>query len=114
MKKLLIIGIFLIVLTFQFCTSSKNTTASKQPAKITYTANIQPIIAANCTPCHFPPKGFKKAYDTYAPVKSDIDSIISRISRHPGERGFMPFKHPRLADSTIQVFVQWKADGLLQ
>lgn len=85
-----------------------------EPAKITYNANIQPLMVANCSPCHMPPKGFKKAYNTYDAVKGDIDAIISRIEKNPGDKGFMPFKHPKLSDSTIQVYVQWKTDGLLE
>jgi len=26
----------------------------------------------------------------------------------------MPFKHPKLSDSTINVFAEWKKDGLLE
>ena len=86
----------------------------KVPVKITYTANVQPIMVANCTPCHFPPKGFKKPYDTYEAVVADIEPILSRIQKNPDDPGFMPFKHPKLPDSTIMVFVQWKKDGLVQ
>lgn len=88
--------------------------AAKQPVKMTYVANIQSLMIANCSPCHFPPKGNKKAYDTYASVMGDIDPIIERIQMHPGDRGFMPFRRARLSDSTIMVFVQWKKDGLLE
>jgi len=80
----------------------------------TYTTHIQPIIVANCSPCHFPPKGNKKAYDNYNAVKGDIDSILVRVNRNPGDKGFMPFKHPKLSDSTINVLVQWKKDGMLE
>jgi hypothetical protein len=69
----------------------------------------------NCSPCHIPAKGGnKKAYDNYGNVKNDIDDIIRRISLNPGDRGFMPFKHAKLSDSTIAVFVKWKADGLAE
>lgn len=77
-------------------------------------ADVQPIVATTCTPCHFPPKGNKKPYDTYTAVRSDIDSILVRINKNPGEKGFMPMRHPKLSDSLIHVFVQWKADGLLE
>jgi hypothetical protein len=40
--------------------------------------------------------------------------MIARIQRQPDEKGFMPFKHQKLSDSTIMVFVNWKKDGLLE
>ena len=84
------------------------------PVKLTYVKNIQPLMITNCSPCHIPPKGFKKPYDRYEEVKVDIDPIIVRIQKNPGEEGFMPFKHPKLSDSTILVYVQWRKDGLLE
>lgn len=117
MKKICILLLLALPIVLEFCSSSKkagHSMAKKEPAKLTYTANVQPLVMANCTPCHFPPKGNKKPYDTYASVAGDIDPILERIQKNPGERGFMPFKHPKLSDSTINVFVQWKKDGLLE
>lgn len=114
MKKLCILLLLTLPIILEFCSSSKKATASKVPPKITYDANVQQVMIANCSPCHMPPKGFKKPYDNYVAVKSDIDDILTRIQEKPGEPGFMPFKHPRMSDSTIQVYVQWKKDGLLE
>lgn len=116
MKKLFVLLILATPFVFQFCSSTKNAAKkTKQPVLLTYQHDIQPIVVANCSPCHFPPKGNKKPLDNYASVKGDIDDIISRISKNPGERGFMPFKHAtKLPDSTINAFVQWKKDGLLE
>ena len=104
------------VFVFSYCSSSKKAKASKmETPKLVYENSVQTIIAANCTPCHLTAKaGRKRPYDNYANVKTDIDSIIRRIELHPGEKGFMPFKNPRLNDSTIAVFKQWKADGSLE
>ena len=77
-------------------------------------ANVQPIISMSCAPCHIPPQGNKKPLDTYATAKEDIDDIIARISKTPGERGFMPMRHPKLSADTINTFVKWKEDGLLE
>ena len=88
--------------------------AAKEPVKLTYLANVQPLMMTNCTPCHFPPRGNKKPYDTYTATMGDIDPILERIQKNPGDKGFMPFKHAKLSDSTINVFVQWKKDGLLE
>ena len=113
MKKLSILFLLALPFVLQFCAHSKKMTA-KVPPKMTYMANVQPTMVANCTPCHFPPRGNKKAYDNYAAVTKDIDQIISRIQKNPSDKGFMPFKHSKLSDSTITVFVQWKTDGLLE
>ena len=112
MKKIIF---FLVIcaISFQFCTSTKKVSANT-PAGLTYVTNIQPTIVAYCSPCHIPPKGFKKALDTYDAAKTNIDDIISRIKLNPGERGFMPFKHDKLSDSIINVFVQWKSNGLVE
>jgi len=118
MKKLLVLALFLMTLTvFQYCSSSKKSTTkttAKVPAKLNYTKNVQALVVANCSPCHFPPKGNKLPLATYASVKDNIDDILSRIQKNPTDRGFMPFKHAKLADSTINVFVKWKADGLME
>jgi ABC-type glycerol-3-phosphate transport system permease component len=114
MKKLCIVLAFALPMVFQFCSSSKKSQSAIATPKITYMAKVQPAIAGNCSPCHIPPKGFKKAFDNYDSVRSNIDEIIARIQKQPDEKGFMPFKHPRLADSTIMVFVNWKKDGLAE
>jgi hypothetical protein len=106
----------LLVLTsviFSYCHGSKKATASAP--KLTYQNNIQTLIAANCSPCHIPAKGGnKKPFDTYAAAQENIDAMIARIELNPTDKGFMPFKKPKLSDSTIAVFKQWKTDGLVQ
>ncbi|HYH15968.1 MAG TPA: hypothetical protein VD794_12140 [Flavisolibacter sp.] len=116
MRKVLVLLFASVSVALTFCTSSKKTqpTAAIVPSKVTYVANVQPIVVGNCAPCHIPTQGNKKPYDTYASVKADIDEIITRIQKNPGERGFMPMRHPKLADSTILVFVNWKKDGLVE
>lgn len=108
------------VWVFQFCSSSKKATTATATettpaiAKVTYAADVEPLIKANCAPCHFPPKGNKEPLNTYEAAKENAGEMIKRIQMHPDERGFMPFRHPRLSDSTINVFVQWKQGGLLK
>jgi len=114
MKKVALTLMALLAFVMQFCSSSKKASKSKDVTKITYMGNIQPIISTSCSPCHIPGKGNKKPLNSYAAAKSDIDDIISRISRNPGEKGFMPAKHPKLSSDTINTFVQWKNDGLLE
>ncbi len=113
MKKIFFLLILVICFVLPFCTSTKKA-ASKHPPRLTYAADIQPLVVANCSPCHIPPKGNKKPFDSYSTVKSDIDEIIMRIQKNPTDRGFMPFKHAKLADSIISKFVSWKSEGLLE
>ncbi|SRR5690348_15188309 len=117
MKKYLTLGgILLTVFVFSNCHSSKKaagTAAAPEKPKFTYEANVRTVIAGYCSPCHIEGKGNKKPYDNMANAKADIDEMIRRIELNPGDRGFMPFKgKARLSDSTINVFKQWKADGL--
>ncbi len=119
-KSLLTATIVFGVFLFQFCSSSKMVTAKasensdKTVVKTMYTTDIKPLLVANCTPCHFPPNGRKKPLDNYASAKENIDDIIGRIVKNPDERGFMPMRHPKLSDSVIHVFKQWKMDGLAE
>lgn len=115
MKKLQIILAIVFISLLQYCSSSKKTAATTPAnSSITYVNNIQPAIVANCSPCHIPPKGFKKALDSYDAAKANIDDIVTRIKLNPEDKGFMPFKHPKLSDSLINVFVQWKDNGLAE
>lgn len=117
MKKLSV-GLLLLaaVTVFTYCGSSKQaSTSAKTKPVINYQANIMAIVQANCTPCHFPEKGGrKKPLDTYAAVSSQIDEVLRRIQLTPGQKGFMPDRKQKLADSTIQSIMQWKADGLVE
>lgn len=114
MKKIVGLSFSVLALSLTFCKSSKETTTStntKQAPTVTYLQDIQPIMAANCAPCHFPPKGNKKPLDNYADVKAEVDDIIKRIQLNPGDHGYMPAKRPKLSDETIQTIKTWKAEG---
>ena len=113
MKKTIILSAMaMAILIFSNCSSSKNIAAVP---KLTYESSIQTVVMANCSPCHIPAKGGnKKPYDNFTNVAKDIDEMIRRIELNPGEKGYMPFKRPKLSDSTIAVFKQWRTDGLLE
>jgi hypothetical protein len=113
MRKLYLILLIGSAFLLQLCTAKRQATAKKAPA-ITYSSSIKGIMTSNCSPCHFPPQGNKKPLDTYAAVKGDIDEILVRIQKNPGERGFMPMRHPKLADSVINQFKVWKETGLAE
>jgi uncharacterized membrane protein len=114
MKKFSFVAfVFTCIFILSNCNPAKKAAATA-PAKLTYEANMATVINENCSPCHIPAKGGKKkAYDTYASVKTDIDEIIRRIELNPDQKGFMPFKKTaKLSDSTIAVFKQWRNIGL--
>ena len=108
-------AIAISLLVFSNCNPGKKVAGTVIP-KSTYAANLSNVIQENCTPCHIPSKGgFKKNYDNYDNVKTDIDEMIRRIGLLPGERGFMPFKKTaQLPDTTIAKFKKWRDDGLLE
>lgn len=112
MKKLIILLLLIPSVTvLQFCTSTKKAVA--EPS-ITYVGNIAPIMLTSCSPCHFPPKGKKLPLDNFESVKSNIDEIIESIEKDPSQKGFMPFKHAKLSDTTIALFNVWKKTGFAE
>ena len=120
MKKLFVFALLIAsAIVFSYCNPSKKAaaTAAKEPVKVAslYTGNVETIIMSKCAPCHIPPGGNKTPFNTYASVKANIDEIIKRIELNPTDRGFMPFKKTEKLDSaTINVFKQWKADGMVE
>ena len=111
MKRFSLLALIIASVTvFSYCSSSKK--VAKVPL-LTYEADIQPLVIEKCSPCHIPSKGGNKLpLDNFEAVKTHIDSVLARIQLIPGQKGFMPFKKAKLSDSTINVFKQWKADGL--
>jgi hypothetical protein len=116
MKKYLTITLIITTVTiFSNCHTAKKAQAETAVPKLTYETDIQNLVSANCTPCHFPSKGGnKKPFDSYDAVHANIDSMIARIQLNPGQKGFMPFKKSKLSDSVINVFKQWRAQGAIK
>ena len=116
MKKYVIIaGVVAGVSLLSNCHSAKKSAAKTttapstvpSAAAVSYHTNMESVIAANCSPCHFPAKGGNKTpFDSYDAAKKNIDSMIVRIEKNPTDRGFMPFKRTKLSDSTINLFKQ--------
>lgn len=112
MKKIVLLLLLATGVLFQYCSSTKK--AQAETAKTTYTTNVQPLIQANCSPCHIPPQGRAKPLNTYTAAKESADEMIVRMRRNPDEKGFMPMRHPKLADSTVAIFDRWKASGFAE
>lgn len=113
MRKLMLFVVFAGAVTvLTKCKTAKQSTSKK---KLSYAADVAPIMTTKCTPCHIPDKGGRmEALNSYTAVKGHIDDIIRRIELNPGEKGYMPMKKPKLSDSTINVFRQWKAEGMAE
>ena len=111
MKKISVLALVTVtIFIFSNCHTAKKAAASMP--KYTYENNIKALVMDNCTPCHIPSKGGnKKPFDNYDSARSSIDDMIRRISLNPEDKGFMPFKHPKLSETTINVFKQWKEQG---
>ena len=115
MKKIKVLVLIFSVGLLQFCSSSKKMKAKAMTSSnISYTTQINPIIINKCSPCHIAGKGNKKPLDSYEALKSNMDEILVRVQKNPDEKGFMPFKHPKLSDSTIQLLAQWKSSGFMK
>ena len=114
MNKLIILSVMAaMAFVLSNCSGSRKLAAAP---KLNFESNLKAVVMSECSPCHIPSKGGnKKPYDNYANVKTDIDEMIRRIEMNPGEKGFMPFrKTTRLSDSTIAIFKQWRADGVIE
>ena len=118
MKKLSIVTILIAsVFLLPYCKTAKSAAGkdNKIPA-VTYTADVAPILADRCTPCHFPESGKKKFLDTYVAAKTNIDDIIMRVELPATDPKFMPFKSKKepLSDSLIAVLRVWKETGMAE
>jgi hypothetical protein len=114
MKKFLVLLLLPALSLLQYCSSSKKG-ATVPPAtvkKISFDDNVKPLVGQYCAPCHTNPT--RTHFDGYADASAHAGEIIDRITRNPGDKGFMPLKHDKLPDSAIAVFVKWKADGLVE
>lgn len=78
---------------------------------VTYTKDVKTIVDNNCIGCHS--AGSFKPLTTYNDVKTNIDGILDRIQRANGVPGKMP-QGGSLSQSQINIFIKWKADGLVE
>lgn len=113
---------FLFLAGCAFCVFSSSCTRDssldlKNPdqGKISYTADIAPIVANNCLMCHSSPpqNGAPMQLTTYTDVRNAIlnRGLLDRISRPQGATGMMPNGGTRLPQATIDKMIKWQADG---
>ncbi len=77
---------------------------------ISYQADIRPLVNNRCAPCHI--TGVETKWTEYNNTRRHIDDIIDRIQRSEGSTGFMPQSGSKLPQSEIDLYIQWRADGL--
>ncbi len=82
--------------------------------KVTYAADISPLLLGKCTPCHYPAQnGKKEALDTYEAAQKHINDIIARVELPQDDAKFMPFKmkKPALTPDEIALLKNWARGG---
>ncbi|MEO0528081.1 MAG: cytochrome c [Bacteroidota bacterium] len=82
---------------------------------ITFSTNIQPIIAGNCLGCHSSPprNGAPFPLVTFDQVRARNGGVLTTISRQTGEPSAMP-PSGRLPQASIDLIDQWIQEGLLE
>lgn len=113
-KKIAAIGTVVLFVFFGNLITSCSKNDPEPFEEITYDAHIKPLIASRCTPCHLPPDGFKKWFNTYDAAKQNVDEMIRRIQLPVSDTLSMPWKRGKLSATEIQKFIKWKEDGLLE
>jgi hypothetical protein len=82
--------------------------------KINYTANIKPLLVAQCGACHLTGGSHPKKFDNYTTAKNNITEILKRVQQAQGTSGFMPMGGSKLSNANIDLLKQWQTDGLLE
>lgn len=84
---------------------------------VTYVDDVGPIIETNCVSCHSDPpvNGAPNSLVNYVEVVNAVVNmdLIDRISRQPGEGGFMPLGGSRLPQNLIDLIEQWEDEGFI-
>ncbi len=98
-----------------FAACAKKNNPAKTPVTTTYTMDVAPLIQAKCSPCHIPSRGGNKAsFENHGSAIKYGAEMVTRIHLNPGERGFMPFKNPKLSVEDMAVFKKWVDGGMLE
>lgn len=102
------------------CSPKTAPTATEKPApavpKVTYAADISPLLQAKCTPCHYPAQnGKKEPLDSREAAQKHINDIIARVELPQDDVKFMPFKlkKPALTPDEINLLKNWARGGFV-
>lgn len=82
------------------------------PISITFTNHIQPLIINLCSGCHN--EDGEKNFGLFNEASGNIDLILYRIQRPLGAPGYMPQDSIPLTHDQINLFKQWKDQGLIE
>ncbi|AEV31680.1 hypothetical protein Oweho_0666 [Owenweeksia hongkongensis DSM 17368] len=118
-SKIIVLGsvVFFVVTCSQYTAFAAKAKEPFDSTKVTYKADIAPIMERSCAPCHFPKKdGKKKPLDTYTTVKGKIEKILDRVQLPPDHRKHMPYKNatPGFSAEEIQMLKNWARDGFIE
>ncbi len=114
--------ILVSVIIFQSCSNNTLDDISENlidiPPEIVTYQNIQPIVSQNCIVCHSnpPQNGAPMSLETYLDVKNAVlnRGLLHLISLPEGNTALMPKGGPRLPQASINLFIQWEEDNLLE
>jgi len=111
MKKIKIVLMIVGSIFIVSCESNTYREMSVVTTNPTYTANIAPIMAANCVGCHSV-GGTSPALATYAQVKAatETGNVICRIERTCGS--IMP-PNGAMTTATINTIKLWQQQGFV-
>jgi len=113
MKKIKIVIMLISTAFLVSCTSSTYQEISDDVTNPTYTANIQPIIKANCTSCHSDDSQYPNL-QTYTEVKDATQNgaLICRIDQTQACGSVMP-QGGAMSRNTIDLILLWQQQGCI-
>lgn len=109
--------LFLAAVLVAACSPKTAPTKTPEAApvpKVTYAADIAPLLLNKCAPCHYPgQQGKKLPIDTYEAAKQHLNEMIVRVELPQSDPKFMPFKlkKPALTAEEIELLKNWGRGG---
>ncbi|MDP5078595.1 MAG: hypothetical protein NWQ19_10885 [Nonlabens sp.] len=119
MKQIISILSFITVLFLTSCTSTSPDDLTEELAAgtvVKYDTQVAPIIQSQCLSCHNGPNangGLRLENFTQVRNSAQSGSLIDRITRDASDPLVMPLGG-RLPQATINIILQWQADGFLE
>ncbi|HEY3373272.1 MAG TPA: PKD-like domain-containing protein [Prolixibacteraceae bacterium] len=94
--------------------STVSVTITVNSGKVTYTAQVKPLLTNSCSPCHVAGGSQSSKWDNYTTTKNKITLILDRVQRATTASGFMPQGGTKLSAENIALLNKWVSDGLLE